>query len=251
MTNTEHIFAFHVTGNSLPVHLFKVRNHTPYVLHDKVLAHRLVHILRCVKDQPIQLFDQLHVVYGRFQEVQRKEVITFLIDAVHPIHSCTPPITILLPLLKREAFENALYTCVEMGANVIQPIMTKKSSQRELVDSKRALGILIAAAEQSKQYRLPALLQMRPLDVGIATMPAAITKLYLDPEGTPLFETMNSLKQEQPKELVLTFGPEGDFTEHEKTLLKQAGFKPCSLTPTILRAPQALAIGLGALRSML
>ena len=44
-------------------------------------------------------------------------------------------------------------------------------------------------------------------------------------------------------------GPEGDLTQEEKDYLKQQGFVFCRLTPTVLRARQAVALGLGILRS--
>ena len=46
-------------------------------------------------------------------------------------------------------------------------------------------------------------------------------------------------------------GPEGDLTLEEKAYLKQLGFVFCALTPTVLRAQQAVALGLGVLRSYL
>ncbi len=46
-------------------------------------------------------------------------------------------------------------------------------------------------------------------------------------------------------------GPEGDLTKEEKAYLKEQGFLFCALTPTVLRAQQAVALGLGILRSYL
>jgi RsmE family RNA methyltransferase len=50
---------------------------------------------------------------------------------------------------------------------------------------------------------------------------------------------------------VLFVGPEGDLTDQEKVLLKQNGFIFCALTPTILRACEAIALGAGVVRSIL
>ena len=46
-------------------------------------------------------------------------------------------------------------------------------------------------------------------------------------------------------------GPEGDLTHEEKQFVDDHGFIFCKLTPTIMRAHQAVAVGLGVLRSML
>lgn len=54
----------------------------------------------------------------------------------------------------------------------------------------------------------------------------------------------------QVQELILMVGPEGDLIP-EKKLLVHAGFTFCSLTPTVLRSVQAIALGLGMFRSVL
>jgi 16S rRNA U1498 N3-methylase RsmE len=46
-------------------------------------------------------------------------------------------------------------------------------------------------------------------------------------------------------------GPEGDLAATEKTELKRAQFTFCALTPTVLRAVDAIRIGAGMLRSLL
>ena len=42
-----------------------------------------------------------------------------------------------------------------------------------------------------------------------------------------------------------------DLTEQEKNLLQDQGFLFCALTPTILRAQQAVALSAGLIRSLL
>ena len=51
--------------------------------------------------------------------------------------------------------------------------------------------------------------------------------------------------------IVLMVGPEGDLMGDEKAYLNGNGFVFCQLTPTILRAQQAVTVSVGALRSLL
>jgi len=46
-------------------------------------------------------------------------------------------------------------------------------------------------------------------------------------------------------------GPEGDLTAQEKELLKERGVQFLRLTPTILRAQQAVVVAMGIFRSLL
>ena len=48
--------------------------------------------------------------------------------------------------------------------------------------------------------------------------------------------------------IFLLWGPEGDLTSTEKQQVLTAGFQFSKLTPTVLRASQAVAVGLGLIR---
>lgn len=159
-----------------------------------------------------------------------------------------------MPLLKREAFEEALYSLTELGAHTIQPLLTKKTvrlfgAEREMT---RCQKILRAAAEQSKQFVIPTLLPIIPLDLWLLkpSLPDTI-KIFFDPEGLPLYQVIETMKQKKGSTIIACAGPEGDLTYEEKLMLNDQGFLFCALTPSILRAQQAVAVGLGSLRSLL
>jgi len=46
------------------------------------------------------------------------------------------------------------------------------------------------------------------------------------------------------------FGPEGGLTKQEEDLLKENDFEFYVLTPTVLRSVEAVAVGLGSVRSI-
>ena len=64
-----------------------------------------------------------------------------------------------------------------------------------------------------------------------------------------LWKVLEQIEHEKPETIVLSFGPEADLTDDERELLYQNQFVACALTPTVLRATQALVVALGALRS--
>jgi len=74
-------------------------------------------------------------------------------------------------------------------------------------------------------------------------------KVFFDVDGKPLLNLLNDLDKNQNK-IVLMFGPEGGLTKQEEDLLKENDFEFYVLTPTVLRSVEAVAVGLGSVRSI-
>lgn len=246
-----HQFAFYTEYVSL-IHKNAINSNA--LIQDAELVHRIVTILRLEKGDDIVLFDASHHCPATIIEIDARRCVTVQLHDIHSNKRLMPTIEWLLPLLKKEAFEEALYTLTELGATSIQPIMTQKThrfwaGEKEEVRCKK---IMIAAAEQSKQYALPQVHPIIPLDIWLmkAQLPGTI-KLFFDPQGIPLAETFALIEQQKPLHIMALAGPEGDLTYEEKLMITDQGFIFCALTPTVLRAQQAVAIGLGALRSIL
>ena len=77
------------------------------------------------------------------------------------------------------------------------------------------------------------------------------SKLFFDPQGAHFFDIMQRLHSDQPKEVLLLVGPEGDLTSQEKEVVRANNFIFCALTPTIIRAVQATGLAVGFIRSLL
>jgi 16S rRNA (uracil1498-N3)-methyltransferase len=149
-----------------------------------------------------------------------------------------------------------LYACVELGANAVQPIVTEKSqrSWRNEHEFERARAIMIAAAEQSKQYAIPEIHAPCTLQEAIEGVAGNSIKLVADPAGDSLYKVLTDVKQHVHAgkgSIVMTMGPEGDFTDAEKNILKTASYQSVCLTPTVLRSAQAGALLLGVIRSII
>lgn len=225
-----------------------------YEITEPELVHRISSVLRLNKGDTIILFDTHYHSVASILGIQPKKSIAVEIHAVEANVPLTPSITWLLPLLKREAFEEALYTLVELGVHVVQPVLTRKTSKVWWSEKEvgRSRKIMIAAAEQSKQFIFPLVMPLIPLDIWLAKPQNPRTiKLFFDPLGNPLKTVLSSLEETVVEEIIGFAGPEGDLTKEEKDALIHQSFIFCKLTSTVLRAQQALTIGLGALRSLL
>jgi len=164
-----------------------------------------------------------------------------------------PTITFLLPILKRTSFESALYSLVECGATKIQPVITHKASRQwgGQKEYNRSLNIIVAAAEQSKNFSFPTLQEPITLQEYCAlTQQKKIDKIFFDPAGEHVTHIVKKLNESQCTDLVLMVGPEGDLQQAEKRFLHTHGFQFCALTPTILRASQAVSLSVGMFRAL-
>jgi 16S rRNA (uracil1498-N3)-methyltransferase len=249
--DNSHVFAFYT---ELVSTLLSSAQQNVYPLHDPELVHRLAVVVRMQKGDTLVLFDTQSHIIARIVSFEGRKVVLVEVLEIHKNRELHPEIQWVLPLLKREAFETALYTLTEMGATSIQPVITQKTArlwggEKEAMRSKK---IMIAAAEQSKQFALPTLYPIIPFELWLLKNYGPTTaKIFFDPLGSSLREELLHLDREKNPEIIALAGPEGDLTTEEKKRLIDQGFRLCALTPTILRAEQAVAVGLGALRSYL
>lgn len=254
--HSKHEFALYVPN--LTALLSGVSAAQTLVFDNAEIVHRIQSVLRLEPGEEIRLFDRRIQALCVIQSVHKKE-IRFLISKKKETMHLVPPVTFFLPLLKKEDLEMALYSLVELGATEIQLVVTEKSRQpgpkeREQKELERLERVMIAAAEQSKQFVIPVLSSAIPFETVLARFaqkkPGSIA-LFFDPEGDDFFSVMSNLRKQNPAEVFLLVGPEGDLTGEEKEALTKAGACFCKLTPTVLRALQATAVGMGAVRSVL
>jgi 16S rRNA (uracil1498-N3)-methyltransferase len=215
-----------------------------FSITDALLVHRMTKVLRFQVADTLVLFDQtLHALVS-ILEISKKAVLV-QIQSIDSIQSIQPDITFFLPLLKRDALETAVYALCELGVNKIALVSTEKS-RKALLSSKefeRLQSIIIAAAEQSKNYAFSVLLPTHELFDAIDKN-GNERKICFDPNGTSFFDLARSDKES----IGLLVGPEAGLTDQELQNLKKLGFEFCTLTCTTLRAVQAVSLGAGLFR---
>ncbi len=244
----KHEFALHLDSFSQEPGLQKPGSLV--ALTDDEVIHRITNILRLQTSEELVLFDRMGHAVVALQEVTKKKIVCLVKSYAHNT-VLQPEIVVLLPLLKREAFEEAIYSTVELGASVVQPVITEKTQRSwgGQKEKERVQRIMIAAAEQSKNFSIPELLE--PMDFNQAVEKhASELFLFFDPQGQALTKVIQEIQRRQAASIVCLIGPEGDLSEQEKQTLKQNNVISCALTPTVLRASQALVVGLGVLRSV-
>lgn len=149
--------------------------------------------------------------------------------------------------LKGGAMDTVVQKATELGASAIWPIQAERSNAGQGA-ADRVSGrvghwqrVAISACEQSQRLFLPTIHQ--PLGLAdFLTQSAPGTRLFLDPGQPPL--PMNLPRGT----LYLLVGPEGGWTDAERTLATTAGCTPCGLGDLVLRAETAPLAALAAVR---
>lgn len=217
-----------------------------FVIMEDPLVHRIARVLRLHPDDTLIIFDRMMHAHVIIKTIH-KQSVTVEIVRVNKNRVLEPYVCVYLPLLKREALEQAIYSVVELGANEVQLMHTAKVQRAwHQSDYARLQHIMIAAAEQSKNFSIPII----HAPVPISEMIFSRNTLFFDSDGVSLVDALQQIDKQKQRYAMLV-GPEGDLTEAEKFYLQRQGVLFAKLTPTILRAQQAVAIGLGFLRSMI
>ncbi len=271
--NQTHLFA--IFAPNLKLHAWSVDQSA--AVHDADLLHRLTKVLRFAQGDQIIFFDAQFFAQVQIKEISKKS-ITVQVQTIAQHQPLTPQIIFLLPLLKKEALEQAVYSLCELGINKIQLVITQKSRQNLLSDKEfvRLQNIVIAAAEQSKNYSMSQLLLPKKLSEVISVAVKSFSIVF-DPAGVSFFDVREKMKlkfnlfsclpgevltkpgssrpaSRDPVQLQNSFnisllvGPEGGLTDQELSLVQKSEFVSCALTPTILTAIQAVALGAGLFR---
>ncbi len=246
--SSSHIFALFSTG--LPEH---ITNNMNISFSDSDVWQRITQVLRLVSGDKIILFNHIVntlLVLDHSTFSNKKNMITGVVGTVHHQASLTPAVHLIVGLTKREAFEDLVYSCAQMGVTTITPILTERIHRNWLTekDSVRLKKIMIAACEQGKQFVLPMLRQPSHLDNIL--LPSMPNTFLCSPNGEPLLIMMQKISRILPQELTLFVGPEGGLDDDEEQKVAHSGIEQVALGKSILRTQDAVQLIVGAMRSL-
>src|SRR6202790_3186944 len=122
-------------------------------------AHHLGRVLRAQTGQLYELSDGEQVWLGRIESVERDRLQFALVEELPAVHPGVD-LTLLLAVVKFDAFEWAIEKATELGVSTIVPLAAARSEKAQLAAGKRAerwRKLLVGASEQSRRVKLPAL----------------------------------------------------------------------------------------------
>jgi len=158
----------------------------------------------------------------------------------------TIDITLACAILARQRMLLVMQKATELGVMRIVPLLTDFSVHPEGLQLEQPhawAGHITRAAKQCRRDSLPQLLPPTPLDALLAspTFAAADLRLFLDDRSESAPHPPGP-----PQRIVLLVGPEGGFSDLERTRLAGKA-RPWVLGGRILRAETAVIVGLTAI----
>ena len=177
--------------------------------------------------------------YAKSQIIEvRKKTIKLKLLSIHEEKNKTPNLTLVVaPTKSNERTEWLLEKAVEIGVGKIVFVNTK-NTERNKINLERFSRIVKSAAKQSLTFTLPKV-------EGFYMFPNLIKK-YSDAENkfialckseTSINEVLKKINRNN--EIIFIVGPEGGFTNDEKKLAIDNGFKSVMLTNKRLRTETA------------
>jgi 16S rRNA (uracil1498-N3)-methyltransferase len=215
---------------------------------DGEAAHHLGRVLRAQAGQVYELSDGERVRLGRVENVSRDQVEFVLLEEV-PSYRPEVHTTLLLAIVKFDAFEWALEKATELGVAAIVPVAAARSEKGLIAGAaKRAerwQKILAGASEQSRRVRVPELREAARTADAFGAVNADLRILLSERENAASMREI--LTGQSPSSAALAIGPEGGWTDEEFADAGAAGFREASMGKMILRTETAVTAALASL----
>jgi len=215
---------------------------------DPQQSHYLSHVLRLKPTAKLLVFNGRDGEWlAEVATVEKKKVLLTLLAQVRP----QPPHSDLLYCfapLKAGRLDYLVQKAVEMGAGVLQPVITQHT-QMSTVGTDRLRANAVEAAEQCGILAIPRVEDAIKLDRLLWLWEPGRRLIFCD-EGADTNNPIPALSAVAERKLGLLVGPEGGFSEEERQQLRALPYvTPIPLGPRILRADTAAVAALAVIQA--
>ena len=216
-------------------------------------ANHLVNVLRLKPGASVVAFNGRDGAWlGRLADARKKgATLEIIVQVAH--QSERSDVWFGFAPLKVGRLDYLVQKATEMGAGVIQPVLTEYTQVRKLKADKLEAYVL-EAAEQCEVLSLPLVapeIELRPLLEHWRTIQGLRRLLFAD-EGAASSSPVDQIGWLNGLPVGILIGPEGGFSDAERQLLLEQDFVvPISLGPRILRADTAAVAALTLVQSII
>jgi 16S rRNA (uracil1498-N3)-methyltransferase len=216
------------------------------------VATHVARVLRARAGQLLTLFDGRGGEYdATIVQIDRRGV-RVRIELHRAIERESPlPVTLLQALARGERMDFIVQKATELGVAAIVAMGGDRSVVRLEAEGlarrcEHWRAVAISACEQCGRNRLPAISVAADLASACAQVDATSLRLLLAPEAE---KTLVAVAH-QAARIALAVGPEGGFSDEERSLAQQQGFQSCRLGPRVLRAETAPLAALATIQAV-
>ncbi|MBQ0710066.1 MULTISPECIES: 16S rRNA (uracil(1498)-N(3))-methyltransferase [unclassified Ochrobactrum] len=213
-------------------------------------AHYLTHVLRLKDGDEILAFNGRDGEWkSRLKPEGKKRLFLEPFEQTRPQPPESGLIYCFAPL-KQGRLDYMVQKAVEMGAGVLQPVITQHTQVPKL-GTDRIKANAIEAAEQCGVLSLPECREAIRFDRLICQWDETRRLIFCD-EGHESDDPLTILQGITPGPVALLIGPEGGFSESERQTLRKLPFVTAiPLGPRILRADTAAVAAMALVQSVL
>lgn len=212
-------------------------------------SRHLAQVLRAQVGQEFDISTGAEVRRGKITRIDADRVEFELGEVIE--QSKPSEITAAISIFKFDRMEWAIEKCTELGIARIIPVIAGRTEKHlSVAAAKRAerwRRLAHQAAEQSRRTSSPVIAE--PIKFKELVAMSVATKIVLSEVERDV--ALKSALSQDAKSVLLAFGPEGGWTEQELAAFREAGWKPASLGPTILRAETAVIAAVAVVASVL
>ncbi len=208
----------------------------------------LANVLRFEEGAELLVFNGRHGEWrASVHFPSRKKILLTPVEETRP----QPPdcdLHFLFAPLKVGRMDYLVQKAVEMGAGLLQPVMTQHV-QGKIGSVERLQANAVEAAEQCGILAIPRVVEPVKLRDLLERWPADRRIIYCD-EDSATQNPLPALSRIEEKSLALLVGPEGGFSEDERVLLRSLPFvSAIPLGPRILRADTAAVAAMAVVQA--
>lgn len=211
-------------------------------------AHYLANVLRLREGTELLLFNGRHGEWLAAIAALSKKCARLSIREMTRPQTPTPDLLYCFAPLKQGRLDYLVQKAVEMGAGVLQPVITQHT-QVPKIGIARLQANVIEAAEQCGILSIPTVCGPVKLDRLLTNWDRKRKLIFCD-EDAPGNNPLPILSPMAGETLSLLVGPEGGFSDEERKKLRALPFvTPIPLGPRILRADTAAVAALAVLQA--
>ncbi|CAH2402893.1 16S rRNA (uracil(1498)-N(3))-methyltransferase [Mesorhizobium escarrei] len=211
-------------------------------------GHYLLHVLRLGEGAEILLFNGRDGEWSAAIAAKSKKAVRLKVLALQRPQPPLPDLVYCFAPIKQGRLDYLVQKAVEMGAGVLQPVVTQHT-QVAKPGIERLRANVVEAAEQCGILAVPEVREAEKFDRLLAGWDKERRLIFCD-EDASTNNPLPALQAVREKRLGLLVGPEGGFSDEERRVLRTLPFVTAiPLGPRILRADTAAVAALAVIQA--
>ncbi|WP_417772319.1 16S rRNA (uracil(1498)-N(3))-methyltransferase [Stappia sp.] len=223
------------------------------VATDRAQANYLLNVLRLKDGEQVLVFNGRDGEWIARIAVAGRKQASLVPQEQTRAQTPPPDLHYLFAPLKHARLDYMVQKAVEMGAGTLVPVLTQHT-QSTRVNLERMRANIIEACEQCGVISVPSIREPVALTRLLASWSAdeESRRLLFCDEGEASQNPLAALERLERGPLAVLIGPEGGFSEAERTELRSFDFvTPVPLGPRVLRADTAAVAALAVVQARL